>query len=134
MRSIIGGLETLALKIRGQIADHGGPQTPRRGIEHEIAFVSEQLDRLRESHKTHLDSIRRVEFETEVHLTNVGPYEFDRQHKLRTKLFQLHKERRDRIDVYRKDMANLHDRLFSLIGQRAHLQSEYGNQDTARKA
>ncbi|MCZ6653623.1 MAG: hypothetical protein O7D91_11425 [Planctomycetota bacterium] len=122
MRSIISGLETLALKIRGQTADHGGPHTPRRGIEHEIAFVSEQLDRSRESHKKHLDSIRRVEFETEVALTNLGPYEFDRQQKLKTKLFKLHKERRDRIDVHHKDMVSLHDRLFSLIGQRAHLQ------------
>ena len=122
MTSIISDLESLASSIRQRITEGHSSPTPLREVEREVALVSEQLEQLRGSHKKHLDDIRRVEFYTEVDLKNIGPYEFDRQHKLKTKLFKLHKERRDRIDDYHQELGRIHERLFALMTQRSHLQ------------
>ncbi len=114
MSSLIGRIEEQARTIRSRL-HHREQATPLGLVERDIAFVSEQLDRVKAIHNEDMTRLRQIEFYSERQLDRLLGYDFSGREKLEDKLFQVDVERRRRMARYHDKLSELHEKLFVLL-------------------
>ncbi len=114
MSSLIDRLEEQARTIRGRLR-HQELATPLGLIERDIAFVAEQLERVKEIHHDDMTKLRQIEFYNEQKLQRISGYDFHHREQLEDKLFKLDVERCRRMARYHDKLSELHEKLFVLF-------------------
>jgi len=104
--------------------DDGVPSMLRR----EIALTVEQIQRLRDRHEEQFRSLLRLECEVDTSLMEMkarqpqyAPYHFPEKEKLKQRLFDIEKERRNLSIRLEDKTQSLEERLLSLINKHQQL-------------
>ena len=125
-KTIAESLEAIANEITNKLT-LDSRVTPQTKIECEIAFVSEQLDRVRKVHEQQRSAIVRAETYVDTDLMKLDSYHlrhFTQRHKVRdnlkTKLLKLDMERRKLLGSSEQRISELQRELLTLITK--HLQ------------
>ncbi len=130
MTTLTEGLEALALEIRENVVVLKRKPTVLSLLEQEIGLVSEQLDRVRQTHKEQLRRIMTAETYVDTDLIRLETYQpavflfrLKVRDNLENKLLKLDMERRRLIASHEQELMRLQEKLFSLVAQHAHLKS-----------
>jgi len=125
-KTIAESLEAIANEITNKLT-LDSRVTPQNKIEREIAFVSEQLDRVRDVHEQQRRAILRAETYVDTDLMKLDSYhlrQFVHRHKVRdnlkTKLLKLDMERRKLLGSSEQRISELQRELLTLLTK--HLQ------------
>lgn len=126
MSSVHEQLEDAVRNIRRSIRPKGGA-TPSSLLEVQIAFLAEQVDRVREVHQDQLRRLLRAECYVDTDLlqhegyaqARLWPERTSVRDHLKTKLGMIDQERRRLLLWYHHECSALESRLLELICQRA---------------
>ena len=134
MAGISESLEEIAAGIRMNAKPGKLQPTTVSLLEQEIAFASEQLERIRHLHTEQLRSITKSEsyvstdlMKLDFYLPQLFDFRFRARDNLKNKLLKLDMERRRLITLYEQQLAELRRKLLSLIGEHSHLKPENGH-------
>lgn len=120
----VSALESKARSFRGVRRKRRGRPSPAVRLEQEIALMSERLDLQRVAHQERLRGVLREECAIDTNLMAIVSYNplIYRMHgrsrdKLKDRLARLSSERRRMSVEHDRVMADLHDRVFKILGR-----------------
>ena len=130
MSTVTDGIERTSREIGRRLApgDMYDGSTPAGWLEVQIVFWSEKLEDKRRLHKDHLLQILRTECAIGTDLLQVTdvyhgtqPGDAGRRDRLKDRLLDLDRERRQAAVLLERDVAQIQEKLLHLLGQHAHL-------------
>ena len=121
-------LEEKARQLAADVKSHYWDTSVPGAIRREIALAVDQLNRQRHLHEEQLRRLLRIEcyvgtdlLQLEQRIPRYTPYHFPEKEKLKKRLFDIEKERRNLILRMQDRHQSLEDRLLNLINNHEQL-------------